>query len=84
MIDPANYWVEVKHRYRLPTPYAWEIFCSHRPLALMQSSASFKNELVARTNGEIALKRLLQKLGEESAEKIGLLTRQQYRRHLEP
>jgi hypothetical protein len=70
MSDPADYRVEVKHRYRLPRPYAWEIFCSDHPLAVMRSSASFKSELLARTNGETALKRLLQKLHEVSAEKL--------------
>jgi hypothetical protein len=62
MSDHAEYWVEVKHRYRLPKPYAWEIYCSNHPLAVMRSYVPFKNEGLARNNGEIALKRLLQKL----------------------
>jgi hypothetical protein len=70
MSDPADFWVEVKHRYRLPRPYTWEICCSDHPLAVMQSPASFKSELLARTNGEMALKRLLQKLREQSAKKL--------------
>ncbi|HEY6256278.1 MAG TPA: hypothetical protein VIY51_10855 [Xanthobacteraceae bacterium] len=67
MSDNAEYWVEVKHRYRLPKPYAWEICCSDHPLAVMRSDVSFKSEILARNSGETALKGLLQRLRGASA-----------------
>jgi hypothetical protein len=57
-----DYWVEVKRRPRLPKPYTWQIRSSGRARPVMRCYVPFKNQVMARSNGERALKRLLHKL----------------------
>ena len=62
MSNYLDYWVEVKRRPRLPKPYTWEIRSSGHARAVVRCYVPFKNQVMARINGERALKRLLQKL----------------------
>ena len=62
MSNYVDYWVEVKHRSRLPKPYTWEIRSSAKAGAVTRCYVPFKSEVMARISGERALKRLLQTL----------------------
>jgi len=57
-----DYWVEVKHRYRLPKPYCWEIYRADRLGAVQRSMISYKTEAMARIDGERALRQMLEEL----------------------
>jgi hypothetical protein len=62
MSNYVDYWVAVKRRARLPKPYTWEIRSSGRASAVMRSYVPFRKQVMARSSGERALRRLLQKL----------------------
>jgi hypothetical protein len=62
MSDYVDYWVAVKRRARLPKPYTWEIRSSGRASAVMRCYVPFRKQVMARSSGERALRRLLQKL----------------------
>jgi hypothetical protein len=65
----VDYWVQVKHRARLPKPYTWEIRSSGHAPAVRRSYVPFKNEVMARVSGERALRRLLRKLNSRSPQR---------------
>ena len=58
----VDYWVAVKRRARLPKPYTWEIRSSARAVAVVRCWVPFRNQVMARSSGERALKQLLHKL----------------------
>ena len=67
-VDRMDYWVEVKHRYRLPKPYCWEIYRADRLQAVQQSMISYKTEAMARIDGERALRQMLEELDTRPSE----------------
>lgn len=58
----VDYWVEVKHRYRPPKPYCWEIRRTDRLQAVQRSPISHRAEAMPKIDGERALRKMLEKL----------------------
>jgi hypothetical protein len=58
----VDYWVEVKHRYRPPKPYCWEICRTDRLQAVQRSPISHRAEAMPKIDGERALRKMLEKL----------------------
>ena len=60
-LDPADYFVVVKNRARLPKPWRWEIHRAGRQSPVAQSQEFFDLRGTAVTHGRAALDLLLKK-----------------------
>jgi len=60
-LDPADYFLVVKNRARLPKPWRWEIHRAGRQSPVAQSQEFFDLRGTAITHGRAALNVLLKK-----------------------
>ena len=61
-LDPADYFVVVKNRARLPKPWRWEIHRASRQSPVAQSQQFFDLRGTAIVDGRAALNLLLKKV----------------------
>jgi hypothetical protein len=61
-LDPADYFVVVKNRARLPKPWRWEIHRAGRQSPVAQSQMFFDLRGTAIVDGRAALNLLLKKV----------------------
>ena len=61
LLDPADYFVVVKNRARLPKPWRWEIHRAGRQSPVAHSQGYFDLRGTAVTEGRAALDLLLKK-----------------------
>jgi hypothetical protein len=61
-LDPADYFVVVKNRARLPKPWRWEIHRAGRQSPVAQSQVFFDLRGTAIVDGRAALNLLLKKV----------------------
>lgn len=61
-LDPADYFVVVKNRLRLPKPWRWEIHRAGRQSPVAQSQEFFDLRGTAIVDGRAALGLLLKKV----------------------
>jgi hypothetical protein len=61
-LDPADYFVVVKNRARLPKPWRWEIHRAGRQSPVAQSQVYFDLRGTAIVDGRAALNLLLKKV----------------------